>query len=290
MPSTSDSSDGGQGGDAALVTVVPALKPPGRAARALAAFPLLRQTEREARVWSQLWTGSVLIGIVSPLFFLGAMGLGLGGLIDERGDVDGLDYLVFVAPGILAAASLQSAAGASLWPVMGGIKWSKSFHAAVSTPLEPGDVYGGYILWVGARLAMDAVAFVCVAALLGAVQSPWGVLAVPAAVAGGLALAAPLAAFSSRQDSDVPFGVIMRVVVMPMFLFSGTFFPLDQLPAGLRPVAWLTPLWHSVELCRGATTGSLGLLEGLGHVAFLAACIAVGAWWGVRSFTDRLTA
>lgn len=268
----------------------PPRRPPAAAGLVtrIAALPLLRQTEREARVWSQLWRGSVIAGIVTPLLFLGAMGLGLGGLVDERGDVEGLDYLVFVAPGILAAAAVQSAAGASLWPVMSGIKWSKTFHAAAATPLAPGDVYAGYLLWVGARLAMDAVAFLVVAALLGAVPSPWGVLAVPATAAGGLAIAAPLTAFAARQDSDVPFGVIMRILVMPMFLFSGTFFPLDRLPSGLRPVAWATPLWHAVELCRGATTGSLGLASGIAHAAFLVACIGLGGWWGVRSFTRRL--
>jgi lipooligosaccharide transport system permease protein len=258
--------------------------------RAFARLPLLRQAEREARVWAQLWKGTVIAGVVNPVLFLGAMGLGLGGLVDDRGPVQGVDYLVFVAPGILAAAALQSAAGASLWPVMGGMKWSKSFHAAAVTPLEPGDVYGGYVLWLGARLAMDSTAFLVVAALLGAVPSPWGVLAMPAAVAGALAFAAPLTAFAARQDTDVPFGVIMRILVMPMFLFSGTFFPLDQLPSALRPVAWATPLWHSVELCRGATTGSLDLIAGLGHAAYLVACIAAGAWWGVRSFRQRLTA
>jgi lipooligosaccharide transport system permease protein len=264
--------------------------PTSMSQRAVARFPLLRQAEREARVWAQLWKGTVIAGVVNPLLFLGAMGLGLGGLVDDRGAVEGVEYLVFVAPGILAAAALQSAAGASLWPVMGGMKWSKSFHAAVVTPLRPGDVYGGYVLWLGARLAMDSTAFLVVAALLGAVASPWGVLAMPAAVAGGLAFAAPLTAFAARQDTDVPFGVIMRILVMPMFLFSGTFFPLDQLPSALRPVAWVTPLWHSVDLCRGATTGSLDLLAGLGHAAYLVAFIAAGAWWGVRSFTQRLTA
>lgn len=269
--------------------------PPGdtltvRIARVVARFPLLRQTEREARVWAQLWTSSVIGGVVNPLLFLGAMGLGLGNLVDARGQVDGFDYLVFVAPGIMAAAALQSGAGASLWPVMSGMKWSKSFHAAVVTPLAPGDVYGGYLLWQGVRLAMDATAFLLVAALFGAVPSAWGILAIPAAVAGGLALAAPLIAFAARQDSDVPFGVIMRLVVMPLFLFSGTFFPVDQLPSGLQPVAWLTPLWHAVELCRAATTGRLDLLPGLGHAGFLLAFIAVGAALGVRSFRSRLWA
>jgi lipooligosaccharide transport system permease protein len=82
---------------------------------------------------------------------------------------------------------------------------------------------------------------------------------------------------------------VMRLGIIPLFLFSGTFFPLEQLPAGLRPVAWVTPLWHGVELCRGLTTGEAGLAA-LGHVAVLAAFVAVGSWWGRMTFTRRLAA
>jgi lipooligosaccharide transport system permease protein len=251
--------------------------------------PMLRQAEREARVWARMWRTSLLNGAVTPLLFLGAMGLGLGGLVDDNsGGVDGLRYLVFVAPGILAGASMQSAASMSLWPVMAGVKWTQTFHAAAATPLRPSDVYAGYVIWAGVRLTINAVAFAIVAALLGAIPSAWGVLAVPAAVAGGLALAAPLTAFSASRETDVTFPLIIRLGVMPMFLFSGTFFPLDQLPAGLEPLAWVTPLWHAVELSRGATTGSLELLPGLGHAAFLVGCVAVGAWWGAHVFSRRL--
>jgi lipooligosaccharide transport system permease protein len=255
------------------------------------AVPMLRIAEREARVWGRFWHTSVLTGVLMPLLFLGAMGVGLGGLVDDnRGSVEGVGYLVFVAPGILAATSLQAASGDSLWPVMAGIKWVRTFHAAAATPLSPGQVYGGYITWIAARMAFNAALFVAVAALLGAVPSLWGVLAVPAAALGGLAFAAPLTAFSAGQDSDLPFPIILRVAVMPMFLFSGTFFPIDQLPDWLAPLARVTPLWHAVELCRGATTGSLSLASAAGHTAFLVAVTAAGAWWGVRTFRSRLAA
>jgi lipooligosaccharide transport system permease protein len=171
---------------------------------------------------------------------------------------------------------------------MSGIKWTKTFHAATATPLAPTDVYTGYLVWIAARLAMNGTAFLVIAALLGGVPSPWGVLAIPAVVAGGLAFAAPLCAYSARQDSDLSFPIIMRILVMPMFLFSGTFFAVDQLPAGVRPLAWVTPLWHAVELARGATTGSLGLAPAVGHVAFLVACTGVGWWFGARSFERKL--
>lgn len=246
------------------------------------------QLEREARVWSRMWPGSILTGVVLPWLLLWAVGLGVGRLVDQRGGIEGLDYLVFVAPGLLAGVAVQGATGAAMWPVMGGMTWTGTFHAAAATPLTPSDVYGGFLLWIGVRLALHALAFVAVAALLGAVPSGWGVLAVPAAVAGGLAVAAPLTAFAATQRSDQPFELVERLVVVPMFLFSGTFFPIDQMPGGLRPLAWITPLWHAVELCRGATTGQLAPLDAVGHTAFLAGCITAGAWWGVRTFTVRL--
>ncbi|HEY3140614.1 MAG TPA: ABC transporter permease [Acidimicrobiales bacterium] len=258
-------------------------------ARPAALLPALRYVEREARVWRRLWRGGVFSGLVTPILFLGAMGLGLGGLVDDKGSVSGLDYLTFVAPGLLAASALQSAAGSSLWPVMGGVKWQGHFNAAVASPLRPADVYFGYVTWIGIQVGMHAVPFVIVAALLGGVPSAWAILAIPAAVLCALAFAAPLVAFAVVQQTDVYFAVVMRILVLPMFLFSGTFFPLENLPAGIRPVAWITPLWHGVELCRGATTGSLGLAAALGHIAFLAGCIAAGALWGVRNFSRRLT-
>jgi lipooligosaccharide transport system permease protein len=251
--------------------------------------PSLRYTEREVRIWRHFWHTAALTGVLVPLLFLGAIGLGLGGLVEQnQGTVDGLDYLVFVAPGILAATALQAAAGDSLWPVMAGTKWTKAYHAAAATRLSPAQVYAGYLTWIGARMMLNATLFTVVAALLGAVPSLWGVLAIPSAALGGLAFAAPLCAYSAAQDSDLSFPVIMRVAVMPMFLFSGTFFPIDQLPAALAVVARVTPLYHAVELCRGFTTGTLGLGPAVVHVAYLAACVAVGAWFGVRTFAARL--
>lgn len=251
----------------------------------------LRVAEREARVWRRFWHTSVLTGALVPLLFVLAMGGGLGDLVDDRqGTVDGVSYLVFVTPGILAATALQAATGSSLWPVMGGIKWTRTFHAAAATPVSPAQVYLGYLAWLGARLVLNATLFVLVAAVLGAVPSPWAVVAVPAAALGGLAFAAPLTAFSAAQDSDLTFTVVFRLVAMPMFLFSGTFFPLEQLPDWAEPLAKVPPLWHAVELCRGATTGTLGLWPAVAHAAVLVAYVAVGARIGTRVFASRLAA
>jgi lipooligosaccharide transport system permease protein len=114
------------------------------------------------------------------------------------------------------------------------------------------------------------------------------VLAIPAAALCAAAFAAPLAAFSITLDSDIAFPVILRIGILPLFLFSGTFFPISQLPRGLRPLADASPLWHGVQLARGATTGTLDLGADIVHVLVLLACIGAGMLWGRRTFTRRL--
>jgi lipooligosaccharide transport system permease protein len=250
---------------------------------------LLRVVEREARIFRRLWRGSVYSSFLTPVLFLTAIGLGLGGLIDERNDaVAGVDYLTFVAPGLLAASAMQTAASESLWPVMAGTKWVRTFHAMVTTPMGASDVYSGLLVWNSLRVAMSASAFLVVAALLGGVPSLWGVLAVPAAVLCAAAFAAPLAAFAATQDTEMIFPIILRLGIVPLFLFSGTFFPVSELPSGLRVASAASPLWHGVELCRAATTGSVEWGAAVGHVAVLVGCIAAGSWWGTRTFTRKL--
>jgi len=256
-----------------------------------AAPPLLRVVEREAQVFRHLWRGSVFSSVLTPLLFLGAMGVGLGGLIDERsGDVNGFDYLVFVTPGLMAASAMQTAAGESLWPVMAGTKWIRTFHAMVATPVTPADVYGGFVVWRALHVAGASALFLVVAALLGGVVSWWGLLAVPAATLCAAAFCAGLSAFAVGRETDQAFPIIMRLGIVPLFLFSGTFFPVEQLPDALEPLAVLSPLWHGVELTRGATTGSLGATEALVHTTVLAAIIAVAWRIGTRAFDRRLTA
>jgi lipooligosaccharide transport system permease protein len=218
------------------------------------------------------------------------MGIGLGGLVRAHtGSVAGLTYLDFVAPGLLVASAIQLAASESLWPVLGGVKWMRQFHGVVATPIAPGELFGGFVLWTALRSMMGAAAFVLVAAALGAVPSAWGILAIPAAGLCAGAFCALLSAYSIGLDSDLSFPMIMRLGVLPLFLFSGTFFPISQLPSGLRPFAVLSPLWHGVELARAATTGDFDAAAIGAHLAVLVACIALGAFLGVRRFSRRLS-
>src|SRR5205823_175193 len=145
---------------------------------------VLRVVEREARVWARLWRGLAFSMFVAPTMYLAAMGVGLGGLVDAHaGKVAGLDYLDFVAPGLLVASTMQLSAGEGMWPILAGVKWIRFYHGVVATPIRPGEVYAGHVLWVATRSTFSASAFLLVAALLGAIPSAWGVLAIlPAAL------------------------------------------------------------------------------------------------------------
>ena len=247
-----------------------------------------RALERELLVFVRTWRGSAFTSFVQPLLFLGAMGLGLGGLVDSSGDTAGFDYIVFVAPGLMAASALLSAAGESLWGVMGGVKWMGQFNSMVATAMTPGDVYGGLVLSTGVRALVAAVPFLAIAAALGGVSSALAPLALLPTVLLAMVTCAVLAAYSVTRENDSTFPLIMRLGVIPLFLFSGTFFPVQQLPGALQPVVWVSPLWHAVEAARDATAGGVDGVT-LVHLVILAGVLAAAVPFGVRGFTRRLT-
>lgn len=248
-----------------------------------------RVVERELRVYRRLWRASLFTTFVTPLLYLAALGVGLGGIVDARNrSVGGTSYLAFVAPGLLAAGAMQTAAGDSLWAVMSGFKWMRHFHAMAAAAPTPADIYDGYLGWIAVRVTVSASAFLVVATALGGVHSPWGLLGVPAAVLGAVALSAPIVAFAATQDNDALFPVIMRLGIFPLFLFSGTFFPVSLLPGWGQALVDVSPLWHAVELCRHATLGRGGGGAIGVHVAVLCGYLAVGALWGHRAFRRRL--
>jgi lipooligosaccharide transport system permease protein len=202
--------------------------------------------------------------------------------------VEGHSYLVFLAPGLLAATAMQTAVGESTYPVMGAIKWVKTYHAMLATPLGVLDVLVGHLLYIAARVLFGAVVFLAVMAAFGAVDSPLGLLVLPAAVLTGMAFAAPVAAFAAVTDNDAGFAVLMRFVIMPLFLFGGVFYPLSQLPLVLELVGYLTPLWHGVALSRGLALGTISAPATVGHLLYLTAWIAAGSWFAARNYRRRL--
>jgi lipooligosaccharide transport system permease protein len=250
----------------------------------------LRVVEHHAYAFKPFWRSGVVGSIISPVLFLSAMGVGLGSLIDERNTpaLDGHTYLAFVGSGLLAATAMQVSTNESTFPVMAGIKWLRFFHATVASPVTVPALVAGQLVWTGIRLAVGSAIYLVVLAAFGAVHSSLAVLSVPAATLCGLAFAAPVAAFSSTQENDQWFPVIFRVGILPLFLFSGTFFPIDQLPAALQAVARVTPLWHGVELTRGLVLGGLDVGMAAVHVGYLAT-MAVGGWLVARrTFRTRM--
>jgi lipooligosaccharide transport system permease protein len=247
----------------------------------------LRSFEYWAYSYRRVWRGSVVTSIVGPILYLTALGVGLGKLVN-RGPGVGVPYLDFVAPGILAATAMQLATFESSYPVMAAIRWTRQFHAMLATPLRSRDLLIGHQLYVAARLAAVSAIYLVVLAGFGALHSPWAILAWPAAVLVGLAHSAPVSSFSAWLQREEGFNGLFRFVVMPMFLFSGTFFPVTRLPHGAREIAYATPLWNGVDLMRHLTLGTASLWPSLAHVAYLLFWVAGGLTLAARTYRRRL--
>jgi lipooligosaccharide transport system permease protein len=240
--------------------------------------------------YRRTYRSSIFNSFVGPALFLAAMGVGLGTYVDTTAALGGVSYLAFLAPGLLAATAMQTASFESTFPIMGGLVWNRVYHAMYATPLRPNDIALGNLAWIGFRVLLVSSVFVLVTALFGAAVSPLIVLAIPAAVLTGMAFAGPIAAFSATQRNVEKFNAVFRFGITPLFLFSGTFFPVESLPSFLQVVAWLTPLYHGVALCRGLALGTAAEepLQMLAHTAILMAFAVVGAWATVRTFERKL--
>ena len=218
------------------------------------------------------------------------MGVGLGELVDEGTGGASLDipYLTFLAPGLLAATAMQTAAGDASYPVMAGIKWRKTYEATLSTPIGVPELLLGHLGWVTLRITFVSVVFAAVMTVFGATTLVEGLAAVPPAVLTGLAFAALVTAYTARLKNETGLASLFRFGIVPLFLFSGTFFPIEQLPDYIEPLAYLTPLWHGVELCRGLALGLDYAVPPLLSVAYLVVWTAGGAFLSIRTLRRRL--
>lgn len=229
------------------------------------------------RQFRRYWNGRLLSGIGTPLLYLGGLGFGLGALVNANaGGIDGLPYAVFVAPGMLASVAVQVVMSEVTYPVLGGIKWHRTYHGMIATPLRYTHIIHGVVLFATFSALSVGLLYLIVAALLGTIWSWWGIAAVFASALGGLAFGLPIFAYASTLSSDPMLTVVQRFLVMPMMLFSATFFPLDQLPGWTHPIAQALPLWHSVDMSRQFTTGALDWVSIGGHTAVLGAYCLLG--------------
>ena len=235
------------------------------------------------------WRGTVITSVINPVFYLAALGVGLGSIVNKSGGQPlGVPYLDFVAPGLLAAAAMQIASGEATWPVMASFRWTRQYFAMQATPLGVRDIFLGHQLYMASRVLVTSTIYLVIIAAFGAIDSWLALFTLPVVVLLGLAFTVPTAAYAATQHSEGAFVPYNRFVIVPMFLFSGTFFPVTRLPLPLEWVAYATPLWHGVNLCRQLTLGHVNALGALGHIAYLSLFVVVGYVWGMRTYARRL--
>ena len=236
--------------------------------------------------YRRTWRSSALSTLVMPLLTMLGFGVGVGAYV--TGGVDGVPYLDWIVPGLIASTAVQAAIGEATWPVFGDFEWRKVYFAQAAAPLRVADILGGHLAFMLFRILVSATAFLGIAVLFGAVHSWWAPLALVVALLTGFAVAAPTVAYSSWVTSDSYLAILLRFAVLPMSLFSGVFFPIESLPVLLRWVAWALPLWHGVDLSRAATLGVAPAWSPVGHVLYLALWAGVGWLLAHRQFRRRL--
>jgi lipooligosaccharide transport system permease protein len=249
-----------------------------------------RQFDYWLTVYKRTWKGTLVSSFVLPLLYLASMGVGLGSFVDSNGTgtLGGVSYLHFIAPGLLASTALQIAVGEATYPVMSGLKWQKFYHSMIATPLRAADVVYGQLGFIAFRVFSSCAVFMVVITLFGGLKSPLGVLGLPVALLTGMAVAGPVAAYATKLDNDSGFAMIFRFGVVPAFLFSGAFFPVSQLPNWIEWLAYVSPLWHGVDLARALSLGTVEPWLALVNVVYLMTWFVVGTWLAVRGFTRRL--
>ncbi|MFC4587662.1 ABC transporter permease [Sphaerisporangium corydalis] len=241
--------------------------------------------ERALTLYRRLWRTSVLSSFVLPVMFLVSIGVGVGGHV---GQVGGTDYLSWIVPGVLASTAFQMAVGECTYPVLGDFKWVRAYHAMRATPVEPGDMVCGWLLYILIRVEISVAVFLVITASFGTLHSPLALLTPLVCALVALAVAAPTMAFAASVDQDSYFALLFRFVLIPSTLFGGVFFPVDRLPALIRPLAWLSPLWHGAELNRAATLGTAPPWPVAAHAGYLLVFAGAGIAWAFHAFRKRL--
>jgi lipooligosaccharide transport system permease protein len=249
----------------------------------------------EARLRAMLkWIWLIIgLAIANPVLYLVSIGLGVGAYIDKNTGgmgVDGVSYITFLAPALLATAAIQGAIDESVYPTLEGFKWNKTFFSMNSTPLSGNHIAMGVFFNSLVRVIFTAVIYWLVMLAFGVLESSRAWLAIFTAVMAGAAFGAMMQALAGMlENEDIFFTVLQRFVIMPLFLFSGTFYPLTNMPIYLQWIGWISPLWHATELGRWLSYGhEISSLMLYTHFIFLNSLLIIGIIASRRIFTRRL--
>jgi lipooligosaccharide transport system permease protein len=245
----------------------------------------VRVWRRNARVFSKVWRGALLPQFLDPLFYLVALGFGLGTYVAT---VNGVPYEDFIAPGLIASAAMWAASFETTYNVYLKMNENRLYDAILATPIEVQDLAAGDIAWGATRSAVYGTTFLGVVTAFGLVDS-WWALAIPIAVfLGGLCFSVLGYTFTALIPKIDLYSYYFTLGITPMFLFSGIFFPFERLPGWVEVAAWFTPLYHLVEVTRGLATGPGP--EVLLHAAVLLVVSALLFVIPVRALRNRLLA
>ncbi|MDH3606630.1 MAG: ABC transporter permease [Acidimicrobiia bacterium] len=235
-----------------------------------------RMLERNFLVYRRIWP-VIISGFFEPIFYLFSIGIGIGELVGDvtvAGEL--VDYTAYVAPALLAASAMNGAVFESTFNIFFKLKYGKVYDAILATPMKTADIAIGEIAWSLGRGLIYAAAFMIVMGVMGLIESVWGILALPAAVLIGFAFAscgmAATTFMKSWQDFDM-----VNLIVLPLFLFSATFYPLDVYPEFFQVLTQISPLYHGVQLIRSLTLGTLSI-DLFAHIGFLVAMGAAGSY------------
>ena len=242
---------------------------------------------RSALASRSVWL-AIVSGFFEPLFYLMAMGQGLGSLVGTVSGPAGqqLSYAAFIAPGLLAASAMNGAVYDATFGFFIKLKYAKLYDGMLATPLGPVDIALGEIGWALLRGGMYSAGFLGIMLIVGSISSAWALLALPAALFVAFAFASIGIASTSFMRSWQDFDLV-QLAVLPMFLFSATFFPLSVYPPAVQWLVQAFPLYHAVSLIRGLTTGIVSW-SALGHVAYFAVMATVGFMVASRRLTTLL--
>jgi lipooligosaccharide transport system permease protein len=276
---------GAEGGDGARAALTAAVRP-----RRFGAWYVAEHRFRVMRSYLQTL---LVTGFGNPLLYLLAMGLGLGSLVSANlgpHAVDGVSYLAFVAPALLCTAAVTVASEEFTYPILLGFKWNPTFYGINASPIAPGQIIDGVVIAVVARLLGTTAVYFAFMALFGAVPGAWAFVGILVGTIGGLAFGAPIMAYVATIEQDSgQIAMLMRFVLLPLTLFSGTFFPLANMPPFLQWIGWVSPLWHSTQLSRVFSYGmSEPLWLSVVHIVYLLALFVVFWLWARRIAARRL--
>lgn len=246
---------------------------------------------RARSMWK--WRRAIIsYGLGNPLLYLASIGLGLGSIVDSQqsAGIDGVPYLVFLAPALLASAALMGGIEETTWPTFEGFVWGKQFRAIFAAPITGRQIALG-VVWVSVlRTVVTTFLYWGVLRAFGAVTWRSALALNALSVFTGVAFSAFMLAVTVRVRNDDAFmSLFYRFAVMPLFLFSGTFYPLDTLSIAVRWVGWISPLWHATELGRWLSYGhSLSGPQLAVHAGYLVAMLVLGLRWGIAGYERRL--